>query len=69
MTQLSLPLSNVQLELLKLYSTDLSADDMHDLKITLANFYAKKSIQLANEVWDKKGYTDEDMDRLLNDLS
>jgi hypothetical protein len=69
MTQLQLPLSNVQLELLKLYATDLSTEDMRDLKTTLAHFYAKKSIQLANEVWEEKEYTDEDMDRLLNDLS
>lgn len=67
MTELSLPLSNVQLELLKLYSTDLSEDDLKELKSLLARFYAEKSIKLANQIWDEKGLTDEDMDRLLND--
>lgn len=67
MTELSLPLSNVQLELLKLYSTDLSEDDLKELKSLLARFYAEKSIKLANQVWDEKGLTDEDMDKLLND--
>lgn len=69
MTQLQLPLSNVQLELLKLYATDLSNEDMMDLKNTLSQFYAQKSIQLANKIWDEKGYTDDDMDKLLNNLS
>lgn len=69
MTELSLPLSNVQLELLKLYSTDLSEDDLKELKSLLARFYAAKSIKLANQVWDEKGLTDEDMDKLLNDMS
>lgn len=50
MTELSLPLSNVQLELLKLYSTDLSEDDLKELKSLLARFYAEKSIKLANQV-------------------
>jgi hypothetical protein len=61
------PLSNVQLELLKLYSTNLSEKELQELKDQLANFYAKKAIQLANNVWDKKGYTNDDMDLLLND--
>jgi hypothetical protein len=67
MTELSLSLSNVQLELLKLYSTDLSEDDLKELKSLLARFYAEKSIKLANQIWDEKGLTDEDMDKLLND--
>lgn len=61
------PLSNVQLELLKLYATDLSEEDLKELKDTLAKFYAKKSIQLANRVWKEKGLTNEDMDAWLNE--
>ena len=49
--------SNVQLELLKLYSTNLSDRDMQELKDLLAQFYAEKAIKLADEIWDKKGYT------------
>ncbi len=39
---------------------------MEELKEQLAHFYAKKSIRLANEVWDKKGYTNDDMNSILN---
>jgi hypothetical protein len=60
-------LSNVQIELLKLYSTNLSEKDMADLKDQLAKFYAEKSIRLADEAWDKKGYTNNDMNSILND--
>jgi hypothetical protein len=60
-------LSNVQLELLKLYSTNLSEQDILELKDVLARFYAEKSIELADKVWDQKGYTNEDMDFILND--
>jgi hypothetical protein len=66
-TGLSLPLSNVQIELLKLYSTNLSEEDLNELKLLLTRFFAEKSIQLANKVWDEKGLTDEDMDQWLNE--
>lgn len=69
MTELSLPLSNVQIELLKLYSTNLSEEDLKELKILLAQFFAEKSIRLANKIWDEKGLTDEDMDEWLNEPS
>ena len=57
------------MELIKLYSTDLSEEDLKELKNLLAQFYAKKSIEEADKVWDEKGYTKEDMDKLLKDLS
>jgi len=40
-----------------------------DLKQLLAKFYAEKSIKAADKVWDEKGYTADDMDRLLKELS
>jgi hypothetical protein len=63
----SSPLSNVQLELLKLYSANLSEKDILELKDVLARFYAEKSIELADTVWQQKGYTAEDMNSILND--
>ena len=63
----SSPLSNVQLELLKLYSTNLSEKDILELKDVLARFYAEKSIELADNVWQQKDYTAEDMNSILND--
>ena len=66
MQSLQFPLSNVQMELLKLYSTDLSEQDLLELKILLANFYAKKSIQQANQIWDENGLSDNTMNDWLN---
>jgi len=66
MRRLQLPLSNVQIELLKLYSTDLSEEDLQELKSLLADFYAKKSIHQANLIWDEKGFSDVLMNKWLN---
>jgi len=67
MKDLQLPLTNTQLELLKLYATELSEEDLQELRDILANFYAKKSIQKADQLWDEKGLSDDDMDQWLND--
>ena len=69
MSLLKQPLSNVQLELLKLYSTNLSESEMEELKLQLAKFYANRAIKLADRGWDEKDYTNDDMDKLLNDCS
>lgn len=60
------PLSNVQLELLKIFSNNLSEADLLDLKDTLAAFFAKKAILSANQVWDEKKWTDADVDNMLH---
>ena len=67
MDKLKTPLSNVQMELLKLYSTDLSDSEMEELKQLLSSFYAKKAIRYADQQWDSKKLSDLVMDEWLDD--
>lgn len=60
------PLTNVQLELLKVFSHELKEEDLLELRKVLVEFFARKAIALANKAWDEKGWADEDVDRLLN---
>jgi hypothetical protein len=60
-------LSNVQQEILKLYATELAENELNELKIQLAKFFAKKVIQAADKIWDEKCYSVEDMDKWLNE--
>jgi hypothetical protein len=60
-------LSNIQLELLNLFSNSVSDADLKELRSLLKDFYAKKSIKLADEVWDGKKLTAHDMENWLND--
>ena len=69
MIDVKFPLSNVQMELMKLYSTNLSDKELAELKDVLAKFYADKAISKANEIWDEKGLTDADMEKWLNEKS
>ena len=66
MSVLNYPLTNVQIELMKLFSTNMSDKDVIELKDLLADFYARKAIAEADAIWDKKGLSNEDMDIWLN---
>ncbi|HEY8931339.1 MAG TPA: hypothetical protein VIM55_19200 [Mucilaginibacter sp.] len=69
MSVLNYPLSNVQMELMKLFSTNLSDSELVELKDVLARFYAEKATSEADRLWDEKGLTDDDMEKLLNQKS
>ncbi len=60
-------LSNVQLELLKLYSTNLQSDDLIELKQHLAKYFAKKAIIGADAIWDANNLSNSNMDKILNE--
>ncbi len=64
-TTLKSPLTNVQLELLGLFSENLSDEELLEIKKMLVAWRFKKLKDAANLAWDDKGYTSEDMERLL----
>jgi hypothetical protein len=59
------PLSNVQLELLKMFSHNLNDDDLTSLKRILANFFAERASDEMDKLWDENGWSDETMDEWL----
>ena len=60
-------LSNVQMELLKLYSTDLESDDLMELRTILANHFAQKAMNGADTVWNQKDMSADTMETWLNE--
>jgi hypothetical protein len=60
------PLSNIQVELLKLYATGISDGDLLEVKDLLANFLFQKAMKSADEEWDKRGYNNETLNQWLN---
>ncbi len=61
------PLTNLQLEIIKLYSTDLDAQELLDLKQVLADFFARKAIKEADKIWDEQNLSDQTMESWLNE--
>ncbi len=63
---LKTPLNNIQLELLKLFSRDLGETDLLAIKRLLVRYLAEKATRLADEKWEEKEWTNEDMKRFAN---
>jgi hypothetical protein len=59
------PLSNIQAELLKVFSADVPDKDLEELKTIIARFLLDKARDEADAAWDKKGYTDEILQQML----
>lgn len=54
-------LSNVQMELLKLYANDISKEQLHEIKMLLGRYFADKATEAMDKVWEQKNLSSEDM--------
>ena len=60
------PLSNIQSEMLKLFSTDIPEKELKEIKDIIARYLLDKARDKADAVWDNKGYSDEKLQQILN---
>jgi hypothetical protein len=65
-TSIHPPLSNVQTELLKVFSADIPESHLLELKTMMARFLLEKAQDKADAIWDKKGYSDEKLLEILS---
>lgn len=66
MEQINYPLSNMQLELLKLFSRDIEEHELREIKQLIVKYLSNKLAAEMDKVWDEKGWTNETMDEFLN---
>jgi len=60
------PLSNIQMELLKLYATGISDEHLKDLRIVIAKFLLEKARKKADKIWEERAYSQDTINHLLN---
>jgi hypothetical protein len=60
------PLSNVQAELLKLFSAEIPENHLLELKKVMAKFLLDKARDKADAVWDELSYTDDKLQQKLD---
>jgi hypothetical protein len=65
MQTLKTPFTNAQLELLKLFTHNIPDDDLREIKKQLAHYFGQKAIAEADNVWEEKGWTANDVQRML----
>lgn len=63
----SKPMSNLQAELLKLYSNNLNDTELFEIKLMLSKYFAKKATDAMDEVWEKENLTEQDMINWTNE--
>ena len=63
------PLSNLQQELLKLFSSNIKDEDLLYIKRFIAKYFAEKAIDEANNIWEERGYNNETMKQWLNEAN
>lgn len=63
----SKPMSNLQAELLKLYSNNLSDTELFEIKLMLGKYFAKRATDAMDEVWEKQNLTEQDMINWTNE--
>lgn len=60
------PLSNIQSEMLKLFSADIPEKDLVEIRNMIARFLLNKARDKADSIWESKDYTDEKLEQILN---
>ena len=59
-------LNPAQREILRLFRRDLPDETWDELRALVADFFARRAVESANAVWDERGYTDADAERMLH---
>lgn len=67
MTVIQKPLTNLQLELLQLYSLDLSEEELLAVKRLLSGHFAEKASTEFEKLWDDKGWSNDTMNDWLTE--
>jgi hypothetical protein len=62
-TQESSKLSNLQLELLKLYARNVSDEELKDIRKMLADYYARKADEEMDRLWKEKGWNQDTIEK------
>lgn len=52
--------------LLRAFSCNLSDEELSELRTALTQMLGRRLSNMADKIWDEKGWTNEDMERMLN---
>lgn len=60
-------LSNIQLELLKVFSFDLSEEQLKEIKDLLSNYFADKITSQMDQLFDENNWGEEQIEKWSNE--
>lgn len=60
-------LSNMQKELLKLYSTEIPDEELQEIKYLLSRYFADKASDEMDQMWEEQQWNDQTMNQWANE--
>ncbi len=63
--QLTKPLTNLQITLLKIYSFDIEEKQLLEIKDVLSRYFAEKATEEMDRLWEERGWTNDTMNEWL----
>lgn len=60
-------LSNLQLELLKIYKYSINDTQLQEIKLILAQYFAKTASDEMDRLWEENGWSNETMNNWANE--
>jgi hypothetical protein len=60
-------LTNLQLELLKIFSIPLQEEQIKEIRVLLCQYFADKVTEEMDRLWDERGWTQETMEEWANE--
>jgi hypothetical protein len=60
-------LTNLQLELLKLFQFQLDNSQLDEIKNLLSRYFAERASNETDKLWEEKGWTNETMEQWLSE--
>ena len=66
MNTITQPLTEAQLELLRLFNRDVEDADWVEIRRMITQYFANKASQAADKLWDEQGWSDQTMSDWLN---
>ncbi len=60
-------ITNLQRELMKVFSYEVSEEELEDIRDLLSNYFAEKATREMDRLWDERGWTNETMDEWLKE--
>ena len=60
-------ITNLQQELIKVFSYNVNEEELEDIRDLLSNYFAEKATREMDRLWDEQGWTNETMDEWLKE--
>lgn len=66
--EVSAKLNDLQLDLLKMFSHNISDSQLIEIRELLKNFFANKAVEEMDKLWDENNWDDDTIEKLVNEL-